>query len=285
MDCELYSVLYQAVFSLGKRRRPKGAIFTDADIAWVFLWAVGHDRGNSWACQRRHWPLWHRRPLPSPSTLSRRLRTESVQALLRDLEAYLRLHAPASICRFIDAKPLPIGGCSQDKQAGFGRAAGCMAKGYKLHAIIDIRQGIVAWEVVPMNVSERTLARRLIPELHSPGYLVGDYQYDAAPLYDLAALGGVQLVAPRKRGAKGLGHRRQSPHRLRGLELLGRGFGQNLLRARGNVERWFGNMTAFGGGLGPLPSWVRGLGRVTNWVRAKSIICAVHRQLLHRVAA
>jgi hypothetical protein len=30
----------------------------------------------------------------------------------------------------IDGKPLPIGGCSKDRQSGYGRSAGGKAKGF-----------------------------------------------------------------------------------------------------------------------------------------------------------
>jgi DNA-directed RNA polymerase specialized sigma54-like protein len=51
----------------------------------------------------------------------------------------------------------------------------------------------------PMNVSEKTMARHLIPTLPGAGYLVGDPEYDANPLYDLAAEAGFQLVAKKRR--------------------------------------------------------------------------------------
>ena len=49
-----------------------------------------------------------------------------------------RVVAPAEPGLFwvIDGKPLAIGGCSKDRQAGYGRAAGGKAKGYKVHAVV-----------------------------------------------------------------------------------------------------------------------------------------------------
>jgi hypothetical protein len=51
-------------------------------------------------------------------------------------------------------------------------------------------------------------------------------------------------------------------------------FGRALYRARTALERSYGNATCFGGGLGPLPAWVRGQERVRTWVWAKLLINA-----------
>ena len=125
-----------------------------------------------------------------------------------------------------------------------------------------------------MNVSEKTMARHLIPTLPGGGYLLADAQYDANPLYDLAAETGFQFVAKkiRDRGRGGLGHRRQSMGRLRSRELLATVFGRALFNQRNTIECRFGVWVSFGGGLGPLPAWVRRFSRVRNWVQAKIIV-------------
>ena len=41
-----------------------------------------------------------------------------------------------------------------------------------------------------------------------------------------------------------------------------------------------GNAGSFGGGLGPLPNWVRRLDRVTKWVWCKLLINAA--RIIHR---
>lgn len=51
-------------------------------------------------------------------------------------------------------------------------------------------------------------------------------------------------------------------------------FGKRLHGLRGAIERDYGNATSFGGGLAPLPAWVRGLHRVRTWVWAKLLINA-----------
>ena len=51
-------------------------------------------------------------------------------------------------------------------------------------------------------------------------------------------------------------------------------FGQALYARRITIEQSFGQATSFGGGLAPLPAWVRGLDRVRTWVWAKLLINA-----------
>lgn len=56
---------------------------------------------------------------------------------------------------------------------------------------------------------------------------------------------------------------------------MGSPFGRSVFHARSDVEREFGHLTSFGGGLSPLPSWVRHEKRVWLWVTAKLLINAV----------
>jgi hypothetical protein len=270
MERELWRIVYCEVLAVARRKKLRGATFDDSEIVTTYLWAVLHDRPTSWACRRSSWPFYWRRPLPTPSTMSRRLRKASVQAALAEIERHLRGNAQASLCRWIDAKPLPIGGSSQDRQAGFGRAAGTMAKGYKLHAIADAAQGFIAWKVHPMNTNAQRAAPALVAQLQSEGYLVGDGEYDGNRLYEIAAAQGVQLLAPRRQGTR-LGHKRHSVYRLRGVELLECPFGQALLESRDEIDRMFAHLTTPGWGLKPLPGWVRTHFRVALWVRGKMI--------------
>jgi hypothetical protein len=77
------------------------------------------------------------------------------------------------------------------------------------------------------------------------------------------------------RERNGLGHRRNSPSRLRSIELLTTQFGTELYRERGTIERQFGVLTCTGGILGPLLAWVRRFHRVRHWVQAKMILNAL----------
>jgi hypothetical protein len=103
---------------------------------------------------------------------------------------------------------------------------------------------------------EALVARRLIRQLAGGGYLLGDGVYDVNRLFDLAGQRGYQLVTPPPKAPPG--RRRQSQHRLRSIDLVGDPFGQALYGQRIGIEEAFGNVSSFGGGLGPLPAWVRG---------------------------
>ena len=156
-----------------------------------------------------------------------------------------------------------------------------MARGYKFYAVSDLQQGFVQWTVRPMNQNEAKVAPDLISNLDSGGYLVGDSAYDCNALYDIAAKRSVQLVANHRQKGKALGHSRHSTYRIRSRELLERPFGQSLLSGRTSIERMFGNLVSFAGGLKPLPHWVRTLFRVEMWVRAKIILYNIWRLQIH----
>jgi len=135
-----------------------------------------------------------------------------------------------------------------------------------------------------MNVNEQKAARFLVSLLEGEGYLVGDGEYDANALYDLAAERGFQLVSPHRKGTR-LGHICHSPYRLRSRQLLAGPFGDGLLHARAGIDRFFGQMGNFAGGLGPLPHWVRGLHRVRQWVHGKIIFNAARWDKNKRLTA
>jgi len=278
MERELWKRVYQMVIDIANGSSIKRAVFDDAQIVLVYLWAVLHDRPVIWACQKSNWPIYDwRKQLPTPSTMSRRMRTTGFQNLLRAVEHSFTSNMPTHLCRWIDAKPLPIGASSGDKQAGYGYAAGTKAKGYKLYAIADAYKGFISWCVHPMQCNETRIALELLPNLDHPGYLVGDSVYDSNNIYDLAATKGIQLIANKRKRGSGLGHYKHSEHRLRGKELLTRSFGTDLLEKRDQIERMFGQLTTFACGLKPLPNWVRTKYRVENWVRGKMIFFNVWR--------
>jgi hypothetical protein len=175
----------------------------------------------------------------------------------------------------LDGKPLLVGGNSKDREAKFGRAAGHVGRGYKLHAIWAGRPLPEAWEVTPLNECEPKVAMRLAGQLGGGGYVLADANYDATYLFDEAGRRGYQLVADQRDNNPGTGHHYQSPFRLRCIDLLGGDFGRDLYALRRRIERSFGNATSFGGGLGPLPAWVRHRHRVGQWIWAKLAINAV----------
>lgn len=289
MKADVWRELYRIVSEVSKRLPRGGRRFPDAVIVLTFLWAALNDAPVSWAVQRRSWPVWCQRifrSVPSSTTMSRRLRTPGVLAFLDAVLQEAQKDLPSSMYRMLDGKPLPIGGNSGDRQAGFGRAAGCKAKGYKLHVLLDSSGKLLVWRVAPMNTPEQEMAARmLLGAADVEGYVLTDGNYNSNKLFGIARTRGAQLVAPRQRPHTGLGRgrRRHDPARLRSISMTEgpSPYGRVLLRSRGMIERAFGNLTSFGGGLSPLPAWVRTYSRVHRWVAAKLAINAA-RMLLKR---
>jgi len=167
-----------------------------------------------------------------------------------------------------------------------GHGAGGIDKGYKAHMLWHCSP-MPIWEVRPMNIAEQTVALRLVSQADDEGYVLADKGYDSARVHDRCAAGGLQLLAPpQKPKGAGRGHRPQNPHRRHALDMLRRPMGQDLRRLRYQVEQRFGHLCGFGGGLSPLPAWVRRLHRVRRWVQMKLVINALRIQrVLERSAA
>jgi hypothetical protein len=280
MEHQLWKAIVAVLLRLAKPRTPTRFTFRAEEIVKVYYWAVICDRPTSWACQKKHWPIHLRKgPLPSAATMSRRLRSPAVVALLDALERRVVAPKRPGLLWIMDGKPLPIGGCSKDRQAGYGQAAGTKAKGYKLHAVIQTDGAVAQWRVAPMNKDERVMAERLVRAAPSEvvGYLVADANYDSNPLHKVCERrGNLQLVTPRRYGpGKGTGHRKQTAGRLRSIALTESpfpAFAMQLFKDRVEIERQFGNLTNWGGGLSGLPAWVRTHRRVRRWVQAKLVL-------------
>lgn len=275
MERKIWKLLYAIAVKLDK---PWGRWkYSTSDILGAYFWGVVNDRPMYWCVDKANWPKKLCPPhLPPQSTLSRRMRNSEAQELMTEIESTWL--AIIGVCRFfirtIDGKSLAVSGVTKDKDAGYGRGAGGMQKGYKLHAVWAGGPLPVAWGLAPMNRSEKTMARHLIPSLPGGGYLLADSEYDSNPLYELAHDAGYQLLARKRQKHRGVGHRPQSPYRLRSIELLKHEFGKALYRFRRQIERDFGNLVSFGGGLTCLPAWVRRFPRVRNWVQAKLLVNA-----------
>jgi hypothetical protein len=303
MEDELWKRLYPLVQEEHNRRpRRKRVQFSDAIILLVALWAILHDRPISWACRADHWHgtlPWL--GLPSPATMSRRLRTLSVTLLLE--QVFYRLGSVAAVsgfclCRTIDSKPLAVGGFSKDRDARWGYATGGKYKGYKMFCCWGKAPTVPeALSLGPMNQSDQAGGMMLIDRLdqlhcgNASGYLLADAAHDTNPLHAHAAAHGLQLLTPRKQPGSDVGHRTHAPQRLRSIALLepppvppklpASRLGPELYRRRGEIERDLGQPGNFGGGLQPLPAWVRRPHRVALWVIGKLIIngmriCQIH---------
>jgi hypothetical protein len=262
--------------------------FVDADVARVLLWAALHDRPINWACDGAHWPA-ELRPerLPTPSTMSRRLRRLTFVAFLTKLHRALRRCFRRQMLHMVDGHALPVRRHTTDPDALRGWGQGCYQWGYKLHVLCDINGHIRSWRTCAMNADERTVARALVPDAQIRGYLLADAAYDANPLHAVCRTHGVQLVAPRRLPDAGLGTRKHDPGRLRAIEMMEQsstGFGPTLYAERLWIERLFGTMVSAPYGLGHLPAWVRRQHRVEVWVAAKIIILTVAQRRRRRAS-
>jgi len=296
MEERIFKQLYVLVRHLGKTHCFKGKQFSDAAIVTAYLWAALWDRPVSWACQSENWLVqWRWQSLPSPSTMSRRLRTVGVLTLLEQaLEALVELF-PSSLCKLIDSKPLVVSVYSKDREARIGHGCGLPAKGYKIHAIVDARSRMPQrWILAPMNRHDAGIAPALIASMprSRAAYLIGDNAYDSNNLYEKTAEKQCQLLAPRRPSAKELGRCQHSPHRIIGhqrlanpLSVVGQtqSFGQSMLDLRIGIEQSFGFMGNIPGGLSPLPNWVRRPRRIALWIAAKLLIVATRRLITKRL--
>ena len=286
MERQLWKVILRLLDEVYKPTGEGGLTYTSRRIVEIWVWSVIYDRPVSWACRPGNWPLEYRRDgFPSNTTMSRRLRSRRVKALLEIIEErMLRPNGLAGIVWMIDGKPMPISGCSKDRQAGYGKAAGAKAKGYKLHVILGKNDNVAAWRVAPMNKDERVMARRMLLASDLQGYVVADSNYDSNKLHHICDVkGNLQLVAPRRYGKhRGHGHRKQTPGRMRSKEILENPFpyfGNGLLALRKHIERFYGTLTNWGGALTCLPPWVRTHRRVHRWIQAKLILNAARIRL------
>ncbi len=287
MDDELYRRLYRLIETEAKEknqvRRP-GQQFSEVRILQVYCWAVLHDRPVCWACDSHNWRGDYRDiPLPSQPTMSRRLATPSLLALLaalcdrlRDLPVVPQRFLPALV-RIIDSKPLVVGGFSKDHDARRGYATGGMARGYKLFVCWGRAVMPDAFCLGPLNQSDPQRAAWLIDHLEGEGYLLADASHDVNWLHQQVEKRPFVLLTPRKKPGTGLGHGQHCSSRLHSIACLegAKCFAQELYRSREQIERHFGEWTSFGGGLQGIPSWVRRPHRVVLWVTVKLLINAM----------
>lgn len=294
MEREHWSELSQAVSEVaGRWRESRRYTHPTARVVRVHLWSVLHDRPTSWACEAGNWDA-RTRPerLPDQSTMSRRMRAKPFGRFMAAVGDRLAGRPSSSLLKRLDGKALPVAAHSKDRDARWGRGAGQQSNGYKLHAVWSDRPMPEQWAVTPLDVCERRMARRMLKRLTGAGYLLADAYFDTSDLHDLAASANHRLVAPRRASSrgKGLGHCYQSPHRLRCIDLLEppaalNGFGPSLRLERLQVERDFGNLSGFGGGLCGLPPWVRRIWRVRAWVHAKLLVNAARIRCRRRGVA
>ena len=286
MELEFWTELSQAICDVQRdfRFNPRD-VHPTSRIVRVHLWSVLHDRPTVWACAPKNWKC-RTLPdsLPDQSTMSRRMRRADFQHFLTALQQRLNGKPFQSLVKRIDGKPLELPNHTTDRDAAWGRGVSRISVGYKIHAICSGNPLPDAFVITPLDRCEKQMASRMIQRVGGSGYLLADSHYDASWLFDVCQHHRHQLVCPRAKPGKGLGHHYQSPDRVRAIELLEppagiNPFGHALYAKRTDVERRFGHMVCFGGGLTCLPSWVRRIWRVRNWVCAKLLINAARIRL------
>lgn len=279
MERELWKVVYTVLKRVARGFDQRYVQIPAWRIAAVLLWAALHDRPVCWACQKRNWITTRLKPgrLPSEATVSRRARKTSFALFLNALTSALKGIGPPAWELSVDGKPLPVGKCSKDPDARSNNHG----KGYKLHALWGPKCLPESWEVTAARENEGAVAVRLLTQVRGKGFVYADGSYEDNRVYDAAGESGYLLLANPGTQATGGGHGYQSEYRLLALSFFETGLGWGLYRHRTTIERRFGHAGGFGGGLGPLPNWVRRLGRVNRWVCCKLVINAariIHRQ-------
>lgn len=255
------------------RRRPE---FSDAEIVLTLLWARRHHQTVVWACDSASWPLQaRRRSRPSPSTMSRRLRTVSVQRLLDALLA--EDGATHSLAYVVDGKPMVVSKHSTDRDARHGRGAGGMDKGYKLHLVGNLRGQVHMARVTPLNTPEQEMARRMVKSGRlQGGYVLGDSLYDWDALHRQCASSGLRLLVYRRpsRVGRGVRWRGVSNERLECIastETPFAEFAPSLLEHRRVIEQIFARLETRWR-IGHPPFHVRTLRRVRLWVQSALVL-------------
>jgi hypothetical protein len=285
VDREIWMVL-QCAARIVARRLPKPqrrCRFSDRQIILMWLWAALHDRPLCWACRRENCRGPFRpRSLPSVSQFCKRLAAPRFELARRRLHELLAARGREDLLNFIDGKPLVIQGYSTDPDARNGIACGKYAFGYKLHARVTGSGFLAEYAVLPLHEGEPNTARSLLEHV-TPGVLMlADANYDSGPLYEaVAARGATLLTRPKGQHLRRPGsQRRTPPARQEALETWRTQprCCEQAMHLRDGIERVFARLGNFGGGLGPLPAWVRRLPRVRRWVDAK--IAIYHARLL-----
>jgi hypothetical protein len=289
MDRQTWRLILTSVKRAARKVKPtvRCPLFGDWLIAAMYFWTCGHDRPQCWACDFLNYGrLFRPRKLPSISQFNRRVKSKSVQMIMQRVHndlAKVGLSTPLTI---MDGKPLLVSPVSQDPDARCGHVTGGFGRGYKLHAMVTEDKRIVVWSVTALNVHETHVAEKMchyLPAQVPNALILADGNYDAADLHKRVDLTGARLVAPLRGTAThpvtlrqmGVARREHVEATVENPDLV-----KFILKGRSMIERTFSMLTCYGGGLAPLPSWVRRLERVTRWVGCK--IALYHARLQWR---
>lgn len=267
------------------RRRGRKMVYSDQQIVKMLFWTVRHDRPLCWACDRHNYGRVYRpKQLPSVSQFCRRVQSSRVVAMIEHVNRRLmRPRRPFSVVS-VDGKAMPVSEYTQDNDAAIGWGTGRFQRGYKLHGCVSDEDLFVDFEVHPLNVSERVVARDLLGKAVGPGvFALGDTQYDSSPLHAVCRSRGGRLLTPLQAGTGRIDRAKHSdPDRRQLMVLWARqpDAMERLLHERKRIERAFANLGNAGDGFKGLPPWVRGLEKVRRWVTVKIIF--YHARLIAR---
>lgn len=284
MSSHVWRLVYQILRQVNRRipKEGRSCQYNDTLIVSMFLWAAFHDRPLCWAADRSNYTsVFRPRKLPSRSQFGRRIKSVRCQLLLDELDRELAASKDRPNIFLMDSRPLRVGAYSQDPDVRKGYTKDGFTKGYKLHALATKQGQIVAWRLTALNRNDKPVARELIDEARPKGIVLADGSYDSGALYDHVLKHQALLLTPLPANAGG-GHRPQSPARLLAARFWKNG-AEVLYRERLEIERIFSRQSSFGGGLAPLPAWVRRWTRVNRWVTAKIIL--YHARLALRRSA
>lgn len=287
MDTDVWKIIRNAVRSVDRSvaRRGRRKTYSDQLVVKMYFWSVMHDRPRNYATRRTNYTsLFRPRMLPSYSQFCRRLHACRVIEMIACVNRRLSQTGGSVQLAFMDGKALPISESSKDPDARTGRGQGKFSRGYKIHTLALQNGRIHAFCVRPMNEAEPRVSREQLVQ-HVPARLtvLADGNYDSKFLYDaIAERGSCFLAPPKKAPQQRRSWKRTSAARRVAVEFWEQhpDAAKRLYDKRIEIERIFSRLTCFGGGLSPLPSWVRRLDRVTLWVTAK--IAIYHARLIIR---
>ena len=180
----------------------------------------------------------------------------------------------------IDGKPLPIGGCSKDRQAGYGRAAIARPRATR-STPSSIPRVAADWRMAPMNKDERVMAERMVGWRLDRGLPVGDTNYDSNRCTRSASARQVAIGHARRHGANHRNRSQKADSRSPSFDPTDR---IPLPGIRGpTAARSIQHRTPFRFPMPPtgaadltcLPPWVRTHRRVHRWVQAKLVLTAL----------
>jgi hypothetical protein len=288
VEREMWRTILKLTRSLrGVPPRARRSNYDDRLILRLYLWAVFHDRPLCWACRHTSYGrLFRPRRLPSISQFCRRVAERRFLKLLRLVHERLMQAGIVPSLWFVDGKALPVGPHSADPDADSGYGAGRVGRGYRLHALATNDGRIREFRVTAMRNSEGAVSLRMARVIPRGVVVLADGAYDNRHFYRAVQDRGSHLLTQLRGHSHAASRLRAMGHaRREALQAWSHhtGLCRQAMARRKQIERIFSSLCSYGGGLAPLPAWVRRITRVRRWVTAKVIL--YHARLNCRIAA